>query len=268
VSSLLVRFWASVCASLARWKLLALAVVVDILFFYSFGKMYAFVFERVSAGLGTVNGLLQVQLEGLASSGDVSGLVSRQAELEAAYAGVFKWIGVLLLALLACWIVFQGVAWLLARRIAGDRLRAFAFVASFARSSLVWFGLFLAVVLGMSFVSYGVSTSPVPLVGQRGMNLLSGILVLVVLYFAVWSYDTEIKPVRSAFVRGVKDWRRLVPAYLVSLAVLASAGWLVPVLFRLHYLALVMFILLVLLPLMTVVRVFMVLSSRSHGHQA
>jgi len=237
-----------------------LAVLVDLLFFYGFGKVYAKIFLNVSDHLNTVNTILNEELPKLQTTTNINSVLLSNPDFAAAYRGVLYYIFLTILFLYLFWTIFQGINWFIACKI-NKKTSFLNYISRFAWLNLVWLGAFLLIV---SFSGYLLSksvASPLPLFGQGGIKAIAGILSLALLYFMIISYSLipKKKTLKNSFITGWKKAKTALPMYLIILAILYFLNYLLLQIYLTNSLGLLIaYGLLIVLPALIYLRIYAV----------
>ncbi len=242
------------------WPLLILVVVLDIFFLYSFGKVYFTEFQVLSLHLGKLNALLQSGLGAMVSTNDASNISLDVAAFDAATHAIYWSIARVLGFLFLFWTIFQGSAWYFCHRIVGQTRKFPSFFLRFALVSLAGFILFLAILSGAMLLAFKSASDPFPLIGRTGISIIAASFVLIIYYFLTIAY--------SVLCHG-SFWKRFKHASIYHIA--TNGGWYALMLVTLAILYLIIawlaesyvliamsVVLFVLLPVISVWRVFFI----------
>ncbi|MBI4145098.1 hypothetical protein HY493_02725 [Candidatus Woesearchaeota archaeon] len=242
-----------------HWYLILLIVALDIAFLYAFGKVYASIFQTTAAHLDTINQLLQGSIGQFTTTSDPGALNIGIEQFNQEVAFVKLGIAYILGYLLLFWLAFQGPAWYIIHRITGKpRLPRFAL--RFVLTTIIGFAAFVGILIGIVALSFKTFSSPLPLIGQGGINTLAAIAVLALAYlvFVAYALPDNVQFWRS-FVRTA--FRRITTtglAYVLVLIVLAVLYAIMIWVLKQNVLAGFAFGAIILLPIFAALRVFFV----------
>ena len=252
-----------------HWRLVVLAMLVDVVFFYSLTKIHVEFFLRIQPHLSVVMESIQknaVQLQpSLDGITQLQSVVVQQADVLASYHAVIYLLGLMLLSLFGAWLVLQGLNWWLAlhisRKESGSAQQVLLFARRFILRTLLWFVVF---VLLLALLSLGLQSS-----------VSSGVLSVTTVYYlflaclfvlgflAVNSYAA----INRGFGQGLRvclaNYKQTLLAYVFALLFVFVTGGLAWNLAALHWAVVVAWIVLVFLPALTFARVYVVCAANS-----
>ncbi len=252
-----------------HWRLVVLAMLVDVVFFYSLTKIHVEFFLRIQPQLNVVMESIQknsVQLQpSLDGITQLQSVVVQQADVLASYHAVIYLLGLMLLSLFGAWLVLQGLSWWLALRVARKEPVSVSQVCLFARRfalrTLLWFMVF---VLLLALLSLGLQSSV-----SSGMLSVSTVYYLflaclfVLGFLAVNSYAA----INHGFIQSLRaclaNFKQTFLAYVLALLFVFVTGGLAWNLAALHWAVVVAWIMLVFLPALTLARVYVVCAANS-----
>lgn len=236
-----------------NWFLIFLVIVLDVFFFYSFGKVYVGEFQELSVHMTQLNAVLGSNMAQLAQTENPNDLnvdvVRVEAIAKQIYAGIARVFGFLLVF----WLAFQGSAWFFCTRIAEHKLKPGDFFVRFVAVSVLGFVGFLIIFAGTLYLAYTSYSTPLPLIGHDGVVIIAIAAVFVLLYGVVVGYAVPLK----RWWKTVKNYK-IALTYLVLVIVFvllqASMLWLA----KLSVLYGLAFALLMVLPLLVLSRVYFI----------
>jgi hypothetical protein len=137
---------------------------------------------------------------------------------------IFKYLGIMVLATFALWIIFQCISWYLAYRISTKKRQSFlVFWKNFAIESvpfyfLTIFWIFISVRLLIS-----IKMSIAPFMGEGLLDALFAIAVIVTWYFGALCYTITGKyayqNLKACFIYGTRRFFSILPS-VISIVVL------------------------------------------------
>lgn len=246
-----------------RWYLILLIVALDIAFLYAFGKTYANIFRVLAGHLDTINQLLQGSIGQFTTTSDPSALNIGIEQFNQEVAFVKLGIAYILGYFLLFWLLFQGPVWYIIHRMTG-KPRVSRFALRFALTTVIGFAAFVGILIGIVALSFKAFSSPLPLIGQGGINTLAAIAALLLNYFVLVAYALpDNVPFWKSFV--MTAFRRITTTglyyviVLIALAVLyASMIWILKQNIMIGF----AFGAIILLPIYAALRVFFVESTK------
>jgi len=199
----------------------------------------------------------------------LDGQASAPAALSASGAESYRLIlastGKLLLIIFALLSVTQGFAWWAARKIAGIKT-GLDWLWKAPLLVLLWMLSAIVIVLLTQLGMTAFFTAPVPLVSQGTITALSLVLLVIMLHFAASSFARSSGFI-SSLGAGLKHAKRLVPAFLVTLAGAVFLAGVIPYVAAGNYF-IGLLVLLVLLCWLCVGRVWMCFGAKDVIHES
>lgn len=236
-----------------KYYLLPIAVILDLAFFYILTRLHLEVLSKVAEHMQVINEQLTQKTAELAVSdlGNLNSYLAATPQFMTEYHAVMKLGVVFILGTLISWILLQGLAWWIAHRSAGNKIPLWKYIGRFSIVTILC-SMVLSVVL---FILTGLveSNAILPLVSENEPFILSAIMVGIIGYFATVLYAS---PTKAGLVASVKQLNPFAIAYLGALALggigIAFGTWI----FTLHWGALLVFVLFILLPSLSVYRYY------------
>ncbi len=275
--------------TLKHWKLLILATILELGFFYYLTILHAETFIKVQEHLNVLMTAVQQQTANLTAataqpelmSGLQASLLQNQQTL-AAYNSMLQLLGMFFVYLLLTFIVFQGINWWIAKKMArsvdslpstvhrteatpafryGKRLtvngkQLIQFFLRFTLFSMFWFVMFLAIIVVYVLLQDYSSFSILPLVGKTGIDSFGLVLLFLLSYFATISFGQEKGGLRTVWATGTRFWKELIPAHILVLVLVFVTVGLTFTWMSIHYWLALAWIFLIALPSFTLARVY------------
>jgi|GEM_PF-6338414 len=243
---------------LQRWPLLLLMVVFEIAFLFLLPMAVVPVFQTIAIEQAELNALLQQGVGEFVQTNEDAALAAIHDQAVRQFEIIQRGIVKILLYLLAYWLVFHGIIWWLAHRIAGNR-HGWDFIWRFGLTTIVGFAVMVGAIGGMVSLAAYQFNSAVPLIGQFGMNLLTGIVALILLYFLLVAYCVLGKGFwKKCYVASIKKITTTGLAYVVAIFLVYVFGKLLIWLFSQHRMLALAYAFVILLPLVAKLRVFLI----------
>jgi uncharacterized membrane protein len=245
---------------LKRWYLVLLVVILDIAFLYYFGRTYAAIFTDVSAHLNTINGILQQSVGTFTQNNDPNALGFGLDQFNTEVAYVKSTIITMLEYLFCFWLGFEGVVWYFIYRIADVKKHVFDYAWRFILATIGGFALFVAWGSAVVWLSVKVFSSPVPLVGQTGLNIISGIIAFVLLYLVLVAYSVLEKGFwKKWFAAAIRRITTTGLAYVCGVIAIFVLAKILGLILDTHNILLgLAYAVIVLLPAVAALRAFMI----------
>lgn len=198
----------------APFKLLS-CILLDILFFVVYGLLSAPIFAKLTDYTILVGAFVSQTLKSggrnYINNKSVFDILTSEQVLP------FFTKFLLLLLLLGAIIyflycIFQGIIWKLASSLAGYDLEWAEYIKAFARTNILWFGIFVVYYFGSLFfqIRTTVLTKINPSYAPNFFwEVLFGTAIIIVLYFMILSYISG--GLKIGFKAGVKGWPHFAP---------------------------------------------------------
>ncbi len=219
------------CKSFFRnFKPVLLMILVDITFFVSFALVYAKLWEKIMANVTLVMDMMEVSLPEFAdvqTEAQLSALAAKSSSFMIYYKNIGYYLGMLFVAVLVMWCIFQGVNWFLANDIIGKKKEKFLkFIGKFSLLTVIWWALFLLIISLYLKLSAQASMDMLPVVGSSAASVLAWLLLFVLFYFAYTSYALmpghKLKHLFPELLKtAYTEYKTLVPVYLFTALLLA-----------------------------------------------
>ncbi len=205
-------------------------ILIDIAFFVSFALVYARIWEKIMANVNLVMDIMDVSVEQFAevqTEAQLSALAAKSSSFMIYYKNIGYYLGMLFVAVLVMWCIFQGLNWFLANDIIGKKKEKFLkFMGKFSLLTVIWWALFLLIISLYMKLSAQASMDIIPLVGSKAASILAWLLLFVLFYFAYTSYalmpSHKLKHLFPQLLKtAYTEYKTLVPVYLFTAVLLA-----------------------------------------------
>jgi len=218
-------------AFLNNIKSVIMIIVIDIIFFVCMAFVYAKVWQNAMVHINAIldiAGMSMEELAGAQTEAQLSSLMAKQAEFMAHYRQISYYVGMLLVALLVFWCVFQGISWLTTHNIIkGKKYNAMKYFGRFSLLSIIWWAAFILLMGGAIRMSMYSSMAVLPFFSRLAARTLVLLLLFVLFSVSYTSYalvpEHSIRRVFREIVAAFrKKYKAIVPAYLFMAAVLVG----------------------------------------------
>lgn len=228
--SSLFRLSSSSFSSVLRsWPYLLLSVLFDFLFLVATGVVITLIqftlfehLEKIMEMTGEVTGGLVNIYNQTAevSAGMMS--IPNNPDFQYHVNIIFKYLGIMVLATLIIWIIFQGLSWFIAYRMSHekkDRIPFLVFWRDFAIKTIPFYVLTVLWIFLSVRVLLSIKMSMTPWLGEDALNSIFIFLVLFTWYFGSVAYTivsgkawSEFK---SSFRFGLKKFPKIIQSFLL-----------------------------------------------------
>lgn len=236
-------------------KFLSLPVGVDIVFVILFGFVFDFVKYNIAAELENI-----IKIMGSGSIEIAPGIFSYSTLIDAlkelpgftgSYNTIMLNLVVFVVLVFVLWICLQSVSWWSAYKLNNIKVRFNLFLKRFFFKTIPYFviglvGLFVIIRIALSITLKGG-------VGEVAYNFFYAfVIVLGLLMFLSYAkIDDKLKNI-------IKSWRKIAWMYAISIILVLAAHFLLVYVGKLSYTAMLVVGAVVLMPLITYIRMFMV----------
>lgn len=195
-------------------KDLTVAGISDFLFYTGIIILMAYI----------VNRLLDLAEQVFNTVGDLTSNAAMQSpQVISQYKEINQIMLILFGGILLIWIVFKGISWWQAHETLGERIKPTDFIKKFILTSITFYAILLAIGFLAIYTQYRdyITDGQGSVMQTMAIGIITLILILITFYFGTIAYATieQKKPIRKAFVLGIKKWKQIIPAYLLSSAV-------------------------------------------------
>ena len=234
-------------------KQIVLSVIIDLVFIFIFFSASAVIFEGMSENIIGISGVFQEYnseiSEDLTSNQDVRDVLSDLPDFSTYYQNLLQLTFIWFILLYICWSLFQGVNFWLAQK----KTKLISYLKRFFLVNILW--IFCIILLFLLTIRLSVNQigSFVPVISQTGINIILLILFLILGYFVLISYSI---PLKKTFKIGIKNWKKILPVYGISIVSLVIGVILFIQLLNFNYSLGLFFALVILLPLVYFLRVY------------
>lgn len=211
------------------FKLLA-CILLDIICLVLYGVLTTPIYDKLQEHIIIIGTFIS---EGMQKSGRtyinntslVDILFSQQARPY-----VFKFILLLLLlgtTVYILYVVFQGTIWKIASSLAGYQIAWNEYLKAFAKTNLLWFGIFVVYYFGSLFLQIRsvvltkINPSYAP---STAWEVIFAMVLAVILYFAILSYISG--GIKIGFKAGLHGWRQFAPAIIFLMILFLTIDYL------------------------------------------
>jgi len=240
-------------------SLFLLSVCLELFFIVVLAVAHLWILSAAKDSIAKIMSLVQESVGALAQADAVSGVspdLFKTPELMVEYHILLKYLFILFAVFVVVWVLFKGINWFIARRMF-KKIEFKRFLRSFAEYSLLsFFCGFVWFILIMRLISYSTfSFLPLISTGMSRFLLFAGFAVLAYFMFIAYSL-IPFSGCKIICRFGVKNWRKLIPAYLVWLVSLFILSYLTVWVIQFSFWAPVFFGLFITLPAVVFGRIY------------
>ena len=211
-----------------NFKHVIILILIDIAFFICLGAAYTKVWEKSMEHVNVVMEMMNIniaQLVEVQSEEHLAMLASQYSDFMVHYQQIGYYVGMLLVAMLAFWCIFQGVNWFLTEGMAGKEQRFWKYIGKFTLLTFIWWLVFLVIAGIGTKMSFYASMSTLSIVGKTGANFLMAILLFLLFSIAFTSYTfipkySLKKMFKEIFIAFKTNYKTIFPVFLFIAAVL------------------------------------------------
>jgi len=239
--------------------ILIMPVILDLVFFYILTRLHLEVFTSMSYHIKEISTIIsektveltQTQMLGLES------YLIQSPEFMMHYHAMIYYIAIFFIGGFIAYLICQGVNWWLAQYVSVGMKKPFRYLGRFSLFSLAWFACFMLLLLMLVSFMDASAYGFIPLLGETASTILAGIIALILGYFAVVSYAL---PQLSAVKLSFSSFLQLFPRFMVQVVLFGLFIVLGTFLFTLHWGLLLALVLLIMIPSLTLFRIYTILS--------
>lgn len=231
-----------------------LCILIDLLFFFGLGFFTSPISARIEMLLVNFTAIFSAGLKDMGRSDELVTVLFGSAAMPL-WKSFFGYALLFILIIYLVYVIFQSFAWFVSMKIAGKKVLVWPFFRKFLLFNLFWFLLFVVYNLidllsDLSAVLGGK--------GSSAVAVICNLFLLIIVYFAVISY---IAPYfKSAFVLGWKQYKQILPSFLVVFLYFFVLNVVLPPLFSLNYYLGAVLGIILFLPALVLARIFMILA--------
>jgi len=210
-----------------NWPWILLSVLVDFIFLISVGVVITLIQFTLLEHLDALMRLAGEATGGLMNiyndtSAVASGLgIIQGTDFQYHLGIIFKYLAIMIISSFALWLVFQGISWYIAHRMASDprhRLQFLVFWKNFALESLPFYFLSIVWIFLSIRVLFAIKISMVPFMSEGTLNFLFVLFVLVTWYFGTLCYTLPSRNAwqnfRQCFAYGILRFPKVIQSFL------------------------------------------------------
>ena len=231
-----------------------LCVLIDLLFFFALGFFTAPISARIGMLLVNFTAIFSIGIKNLDRSDSLSSILFGTDVLPF-WKSFLSYALLFVLIIYLVYVIFQSFAWFVSMKIAGKKILVWPFFRKFLLFNLFWFLLFVV----YNIIDLLSDLSAV--LGSRGSSVVAvicNLFLLIIVYFAVVSYIRM--NFKSAFVLGWKQYKQILPSFLVVFLYFFALNIILPPLFNVNYYLGAVLGIVLFLPALVLARVFMILA--------
>jgi len=210
-----------------NWPWILLSAFIDFIFVIAVSSIVTViqfvVFDHLESLMTltgqSTGGLLNLYNQTDQVSKGISSL-SSSLEFQSHLSAIFNYLGIMILAVFICWIIFQGLAWFVAYRMSTEKPQRFLiFAKNFILASIPFYLLTVVWIFLSVRLLLWVKMSITPAMSEPLLNILFAIVVMITWYFGTLCYTITgryaYKNVKSCFIYGIKKFPKILPTILV-----------------------------------------------------
>ncbi|MBW3002384.1 hypothetical protein KY338_04440 [Candidatus Woesearchaeota archaeon] len=241
-------------------KLFFLSIFLDILFFFVYGFATAPIYLKLMANVNII-GAHAGEAVKTATRDSQSMFSALSSEVIAPYFNNIIWLLLILAAttyLTYC--IFQAVNWKIALQLTGKKIKYLDYLKKFLLLNILWFILFaLYYALGLVVDIRKILIST--LMQTQASNTLNVVLVFYLIFIAYFAVISYIKlNLRKSISTGTSKIKQLLPSILLIAVYLLALNIVIKLLASIHPLAGIIIGFILLLPAMTIARIYISLT--------
>ncbi len=198
-------------------KEIPIAVISDFMFYYFLALLSGYVMNRMLAAAEQI----------MNTVGDLTSATAMQStQIIPQYKEVSRIMWMLFGGILLIWIVFKGISWWHAQKTLGERINPKEFIKRFALISLFFYAAIILLVFFSTYAQYRIYFAQTA--GTWIIGIITLLLLIQALYFGTIAYSIieRNKPIRTAFILGIKKWKHTAPPFALSTIAFAISGLL------------------------------------------
>ena len=253
---------------LSNPKLLAWAVLFDLLHAFSFMQILTTIWIQVAEKAGAIQDIftgINLETPEQAIEAEMVQFLAQQHQvIQAHYNEIITLLFTLALAGFGLWALFQGGSWWIAHKIVKEKLERKQFIIRFLGITLLAQALLFGVMYGTSFINY-LLTVEGPLQSDQAFTpYLLGIGTLFITYLQFLAYCViGNKSLGNTFLRAVKNIKKLLPGYAIAALILIAVNALAAMIATLDVAIGFLLMALFTVPALTFLRVYLIQTTRA-----
>ncbi|MFC1740997.1 hypothetical protein ACFL3V_00485 [Nanoarchaeota archaeon] len=210
-----------------NWPQVLLSILTDLLFVIATSTVITLIqftlFEHLEALMKmtgeATGGLMNIYNQ---TSTVTAGMntVTQSADFAYHLNVIFKYLGVLILCSFLFWIIFQGLSWYIAYRMATEKKKRLPFLVfwkNFALESLPFYFLSIFWIFISVRITLAMKMSIAPIIGEGTINFLFIFFILVTWYFGVLCYTLTsryaFQNFKQGFIYGTKRFTKTLKSF-------------------------------------------------------
>lgn len=248
-----------------HYFLLFIAVIIDIIFFYSLTRLHVEIFKAAADHIKATQDIIQGQLDKLTQleAPQLDRFLIGNAEFAYHYHQIVKYIGLFLFGLFLILFFLRGTNWFIAHKMADSKITLKEFSFRFIILSILGFIAFV-----LSLVLYGLllnhsAFSQLPLINSTTANGVLGILVIIIYYIILVGYSLPHKARLKDIIKSISAAKKIVPAFVLNELVIVLLLLTPSLIIRDYYLLGLVIAVFITIPLLTITRVFFINTVRN-----
>ncbi|NQU78606.1 hypothetical protein HQ545_02455 [Candidatus Woesearchaeota archaeon] len=207
-----------------NWPWILFSVFFDVLFIISTGIVITLVQFKLFESLEAV-----MRMAGEATGG-IANFYNQTGQVTSGIAGltsdslfqyhvntIFQYLGLMVLGVFICWIIFQGLSWYAAHRMSSKkRLPFIIYWKNFALQSFPFYLISVFLIFLSIRLIFSINTSIAPIVSEGFINFFFIILMIVNWYFGFLSFTLTSRSswynFKKSFAYSTKRFTKIIPS--------------------------------------------------------
>jgi hypothetical protein len=229
----------SFSASLKSWVKIAATAILGLLFIFSFGivlgatqiKAMEHLIELMRMTGENTGGLINAYNDTAVATNFF--VLQKDSTYQYHLQSVFVYIGIIIVAGLLLWILFEGISWWLvysSSKEKGAGLGFLRFIRNFSIVSAFFHILTVLLIIFSVKLMFNQLTSITPILGKKAMDILFFIGVCVIWYFGALAYAMDdkktYKNIKDAFVFGTTKILKILPSVIVFFVLMLNVDFI------------------------------------------
>lgn len=254
-------------------KKLALSSVIDILFFIVYGFLTAPLFRKLVEYIVIIGTEISQNAASMVRGENptVGSLIANDSQLTQYFHKLLLVYLILAVVIYLVYVFFHSITWKISSEISGRKIGMYDYLKDFALVNIFWVILFIVYhFVSLYFDLNEAAIRSVQAEPSSFFRIALAVLILFTFYFAAISYALigKVKKgkIRKSFKIGFKNFRNVLPAYLVVLLVFLILRYILNAVGDYNFVLMIIVGVVTLIPAMTWARVYFTMVVEKNVH--
>ncbi len=243
-------------------RLLPIASLFDLLFFFFYGFIGAFILRSISPFVDSIVSTSSKFSADINFLNDPFKYLLKNQEFMSNIYAIGKYFIIFALAFYLLWIFFQGSVWFMANKISNIKIKFSDYISKFAVLSIFWLALITISTSAFSIFAFKSLVTLQRTIDESTILLFSSISDFIIFYFVIISLALVsrlnfIENLKKTFKIGILRIHKIIPSYIIIISAFLILNLLMILISKINTSLSIFIEMLTAMPLLTLSRIYL-----------